>query len=93
MFTIQADEEKYRIVTADGQESETVVYGEPTIIKVGEDYYYACCDVDKDGELSDGEVFRIDSVTPVTTEVVDVEFEDDEEEEEEEDDPESVEVE
>jgi hypothetical protein len=85
---IQTGTEEYRIVSADGQESEFVPYGEPAILKVGADYYYACCDLDSEGELINDQIFRVDSVTAVKSEVEDVEVEDDEPEDEDEEEDE-----
>jgi hypothetical protein len=98
-FEIQCEEEQYRIVTADGQESEFANYGEVAAINVGKDVYYAICDIDKEGDLVAGcsQVYRVASVSAVTTTVEDVELEDDEDEDEEEtedeEEPEEVEVE
>jgi hypothetical protein len=99
-FKVQCEEEEFRIVSSDGQESEFAPYGDVASLKVGADIYYACVDVDKDGELEADtvQVYRVDSVSPVPTESEDVEVEDDEEDEDdgtqddEEDEEEEVEV-
>jgi len=82
-FKVQCEEDEYRIVTADGQESDFVPYGDVAALNVGPDIYYACVDVDSAGELVPNtiQVFRVDSVSPVDTEHEDVEVEDDEDDE------------
>ena len=95
---IQCAKEEYRIVSADGQEGDFADYGEPAVLKVGNDIYYACCDLDKDDEVTDAQVYRVDSISEVETSTEDVDVEDDEDEdldedeEEDEDEDESVTV-
>ena len=84
-MVVQMGDEEYRIVSSDGQEGSLVSYGEVATLKVGADYYYA--DVD-DPDTEEAQVFRVDSVTAVKTEVVEAEFADEEEDDEEEDDEE-----
>ena len=87
-MVVQMGDEEYRIVSADGQEGPLVPYGECATLKMGADYYYA--DVD-DPNAQDVQIYRVDSVSEVKTEVVEAEFED-EEDEEDEDEEEEVEA-
>jgi hypothetical protein len=84
-FQIQCEEEDFRIVSADGQESEFANYGDVAAMLVGADIYYASVQVDAAGELvaSTAQVFRVASVDPIETECEDVEVEDEDDEDDE----------
>lgn len=72
-FTVQMDEDEYRIMGPDGEEGDAVDYGEPAVLMIGSAIYYCLID-DPDTEAAD--VMRIDSVSKMPTEVEEVEFQD-----------------
>ena len=74
-FTVEMDELEYRIVgDGEGQEGETVPYGEVATLKVGDAIYYAHTE---DPDATEVPVYRVDNVTLIPSEVVDVQFTDD----------------
>ena len=84
-FQIQTDETEYRIVSPEGDASETAEYGDPAILVCTGGIYYALCGADDESP----KVFRVTAKEAVDTEVEEVSFEnedegDDSEEEDEE---------
>lgn len=72
-WTIELDEEAYRIVAPDGAESDAVEYGEPAVLEYEGDLYVAVVPGTEEEHESLGlKVFRLE---PQETEVEDVEFE------------------
>jgi len=67
-FTIQADEDEYRLCV-DGEEGSMGAYGlSPSACKVGNDIYY--CFVDNGDQAEEAKVCRVDSVTQFHVDLV-----------------------
>jgi hypothetical protein len=73
-FTVQMDEEEYRIQTAEGNAGPCASYGCIAHIEIGEYLYYALVE---DADADEAEVIRIDSATAFPCTVEEVEFSDD----------------
>jgi hypothetical protein len=73
MFTVQMDEEEYRIVGPDGEEGDAVAYGELATLVIDEAIYY-CSIEDPNSETP--VVYRVDNVSRMQTETEEVTFED-----------------
>jgi len=95
MFSVQMDEDGYRIVGPEEEEGDVVDYGDLATLTIGEAIYYCMIEDPNSGEKP--RVRRVDSVSIMPTQAEDVEFtepsegpivmpseEEDEEEEEEE---------
>lgn len=79
-FTVQMDEDEYRICGPTDEEGEAVPYGELATLAIGPAIYYCLIE---DPKSDTPQVLRVDSVSKMPTEVEEVEFQDAEEEDDE----------
>lgn len=70
VFSVQMDEEDYRLVGPGGEEGPMVPYGNMATLVIEDEIYYCQVD-DRDDEP---EVFRVESVNPVDAKTEEVEF-------------------
>jgi hypothetical protein len=78
-FRVQMDEGDYRLVGPGDEEGPLVEYGQPAALVIGSAVYYTLVE---DPDSTSAAVYRVDTVTPVDSEVQDVEFEYPEDDEE-----------
>lgn len=71
MFTVQMDEDYYRLCGPDGEEGQLVPYGETAILKIDEALYY--CHVE-DGDEDAPVVYEVLTVKRLDSDTEDVEF-------------------